>query len=144
MTAIARLKPAPADPNLERLGALVAAVQARLNEPGASVFRDSRQLTWPETLALVHSIEHDEGWLLYGTRSEKLVLYLDAPQLFLRAYGTSVDVKPVTAWWSLTLCGAVVAAKVARAKRLGREVPPYTDAVLTDMRERQWFQWGRP
>lgn len=144
MTATARLKAEPVDPSLARLGELVDALERR------ATVDTSSPSAWPEALALAQSIENDEGWALFaadkGTHWERLVLYLDAPQIFLRSYHLHVETWPRGALlvWPQSLVRVVQDAKRARAKRLGREVPPYNDAVLTDMRERRWFQWGRP
>lgn len=150
MTAIARLKPVQLDPDLNRLGALVLAVQARFDEPGVKTGWDASQALWPEAIALAQSIENDGGWQLFvqnrGEMYEKLFLYLDAPQVFVR-YLTSgtLDITPRAHPWSWEFHNKILRkATWARYKRLGREVPPYTEAVLTDMRERKWFQWGRP
>jgi hypothetical protein len=144
MTVAARLKPAPVDPSLERLGELVVALERRATSD------TSCPAAWPEAIALAQSIENDEGWALFaadkGTHWERLVLYLGAPQIFLRSYHLHVETWPKFCFWvwPQSLIRVVQDAKRARAKRLGRDVPPYNDAVLTDMRERRWFQWCRP
>jgi hypothetical protein len=147
MTALARLKPEPATIDLDRLGGLVLAVQRRMGEPGVERFWDPAQEQWPEAVELARSIEHDEGWLLYATAKgeawQRLFLYLDAPQVFLRSTIKEVKVWPHCVRWTLTLAALVDTAKRARAKRLGRDLPDYTDAVLTGLRQRRWDQWGR-
>lgn len=150
MTALPSLKPDLVAPDIERLGALVLAVEDRLRAPGASRDWDAAQLSWPELMALEASIAEDDGWLLFvrnpGQPWEKLFLYLDAPQIFLHSSHMQVDTQsiwPFTRWTPAPI-SVVESAKRARRKRLGKETPPYTDDIIRDMRERQWFQWGRP
>jgi hypothetical protein len=132
----------------ERLGKLVAAVEDRLIQPCVSKGYDNVQEAWPEAIELARSIEQDEGWILYvsarGKDWERLVLYLDAPNLYLRSYWRNVDVTPYRAWWSSSMIGMVSDAKKKRFKERCKETPDYTTDVLTNMRERRWARWGQP
>lgn len=135
--------------SLRELGGLVLAVQQRMEQPGVQLGFDPAQRAWPELQALVHSIEHDDGWALFAmdahTPWQRLFLYLDAPQAFVRSANKALEIAPrQKVRWSHTALQAVEDAKIARAKRLGRDLPAYSDEILRDMRERQWFQWGRP
>lgn len=133
--------------NAARLGQLVAAVENRLVQPGVSKGYDKAQAEWPEAIQLARSIEQDEGWMLFvrdrGKDWERLVLYLDAPNLFVRSYWRNVNVEPYRAWWSDQMVGMVSDAKKKRFKELYKETPDYSDAVLVEMRERCWARWGR-
>jgi hypothetical protein len=131
----------------ERLGQLVAAVEDRLVQPGVSRGYDKTQEAWPEAMELARSIEQDDGWTLFvksrGEEWQRLILYLDAPNLFLRSYWRNVDVTPYRAWWSYTMMGAVSDATKKRFKERCKETQSYDENVLTEMRLRRWARWGR-
>jgi hypothetical protein len=150
MTLVSRLKEDPIDPDLTRLGAIVAAMQDRLRGPRFDLAHDAAHAALAETVELVRSIEEDDGWHVYalhrGEPWQKTILYLDAPQVFLRAFEVHVDVWPrrnFESVWPYTIGLAVRTAALARAKRLGREVEPHNDDVLISWRNRRWEKWGR-
>jgi hypothetical protein len=146
MTAFDRLKPGCTAPDLDRLGVIVRSVIDRSHGLGLTAGYHAEQVFWLETVELARSIEHDDGWLLFvdhrGEPWERLILYLDAPQVFLRSPATHVEAFPDAPHWSYTLCAAINRAKRARLKRLGKAVPAYTTAVLVEMRERRLARWG--
>jgi hypothetical protein len=131
----------------DRLGQLVSAVEDRLMRPDVSRGYDKTQEAWPEAIELARSIEQDDGWILFvkarGEDWERLILYLDAPNLFLRAFWRNVDVTPTRVVWSYTMSAVVSAAMRKRFKERAKETPSYSDSVLTDLRARRWARWGR-
>jgi hypothetical protein len=149
MTALARLKPDPVDPNLGRLGALVETFVERLRDPHAPSGFDPALQAWPESIALARSIETDAGWQLFVARrgrvDESLLLWLDAPQLSFRYTDPGhVHCAPHwRVWWPHEVTQRILRAAVrARFKGIGRETPALTESIRDAIIAASVARWG--